>query len=133
MAPVFQTATPRPFTLPYGPPTGTLYYDTIINGEIPNPLSSYATLYNISNKGDIFGSEIVSEEVNNLAQSNYTNKNTYTTDKVFKKQGAISNVLFIDGFKKFGDKNLEWMDSYNLQINRKNGTADAVINNRGRY
>ena len=134
IVPVFQTATPRPFTLPYGPPTGTLYYNTIINGEIPNPLSSYATLYNISHKGDVFGSEIVSEEVNSLAQSNYTNKNTYTTNKVFKKQGAISNVLFIDGFKKFGDKNLDWVDSYDLQINRKNGSADAIINNnRGRY
>ena len=134
MVPIFQTATPRPFTLPYGPPTGTLYYDNIINGDIPNPISSYATLYNISNKGNVFGSEIVSKEVNNLAQSNYTNKNTHTTNKVFKKQGATSNVLFIDGFKKFGDKNLEWVDSYDLQINRKNSSADGIINNnRGRY
>jgi|TARA_R110000744_G_scaffold289935_4_gene400745 hypothetical protein len=134
MVPLFQTATPRPFTLPYGPPKGTLYYDSIISGTTPNPISSYATLYNISNKGTVFGSEIVSKEVNNLAQSNYTNKNTHTTDKVFKKQGATSNILFIDGFKKFGEKDLEWMDSYDLQINRKKTVEDIrTTNSRGRY
>ena len=134
MVPQFQTATPHPFTPPYGPPTGTLYYSTIINGDTLNPISSYATLYNISNKGTVFGSEIVSKEVNNLAQSNYTNKNVYTTNKVFKKQGATSNILFIDGFKKFGDKDLEWLDSYDLQINRKKAVDDPrITNNRGRY
>jgi hypothetical protein len=119
--------------LPYNTYKQTYLYEKLNFVPLTHSNTKLPKLYNISNKGDIFGSEIVSEEVNNLAQSNYTNKNTYTTDKVFKKQGAISNVLFIDGFKKFGDKNLEWMDSYNLQINRKNGTADAVINNRGRY
>ena len=105
---------------PTTPTVGTKYYNNIISGATPNPVSTYSNYYNIDNKGDVFGSEIVSETINLLANKFISNKRKYREQAIFTKQGSINNLLCIDGLKESGDDDSDWAINYNLNIGGDN-------------
>jgi len=105
---------------PITPTTGTTYYHNIINGSTPTPISTYSTSYNIDNRGDRFGSEIVSEVTNILANKFLTNKREYREKAIFTKQGSVNNLLCVYGLKEFGDDDINWIKNYDLNIEGDN-------------
>ena len=107
-------------TTPPTPPTvGTKYYNNILTGETPNPISSYANSYNIDNRGQLFGSKIVSEVTNLLSDRFIGNKRKYRTNSLFTKQGSINNLLCIDTLKSYEGVD-SWIMNYDLNLKGDN-------------
>ena len=119
-------------TTPPTPPTpGTKYYNNILTGETPNPISSYANSYNIDNRGQLFGSEIVSEVTNLLSDRFIGNKRKYRTKSLFTKQGSINNLLCVDSLRNYEDVD-SWILNYDLNIKGDNPITPTQSGGGGR-
>jgi len=105
---------------PTTPTTGTKYYDNIISGTTPNPISTYSNSYNIDNRGNVFGSEIVNETIKTLIDKFISNKRKYSEKAIFTKQGSVNNLLCVDGLKEFDGGDDSWILNYNLNIGGNN-------------
>ena len=116
----------------YPPPTApqqnTARYTNILSGLTVNPVSSYANSFNINNRGSLFGSEIVSEETNVLANMFHSNKREFTVRSIFTKQGSTDNLLCVYGLKPFGNKGVEWVDTFDLNQDSNGPTTNNVVN-----
>lgn len=103
-------------TIPYPPtiPSEGAYYNNILTGATINPLSSYATGYNIKNRDSYFGTNILDEKTKELANKFHTNEDEYSLQEVFTKQGSTNNLLCIHALKPLGPRNTRWLDDYNI-------------------
>lgn len=112
-APQFRTM-PMSMPPPANPQARTVYYNNIISGTTPNPISTYINTYNINNRNIVFGSAIVNEEIRTLTNKFHGNKDKFSSFDLFTKQGSTYNLLCVYGFKDFGNAGLEWIDGYDL-------------------
>jgi len=111
---------------PVAPAANTLYYNNILTGNTVNPISTYASIYDIDKRSLISGSELVTEETKILARGFNSNKRKFKSEPIFTKQGSTNNLLCIYGLKDFGLKNLAWLNTYNL--NNNNPTTPTTTN-----
>ena len=118
-------SSPMMMRLPAPPPTGSLYFNSIVSGGTYNPISSYANQYNINNQNRAVGSELVTEVTNRLANRYHSNKDKYLSQSIFTKQGATDNILNIDGLKCFGVNTQSWIDNYNLTQHSVDGNTNV--------
>ena len=128
-APQFQARMMSFNAPPVAPQRNTLYYNNIITGNTTNPLSTYASAYDIDHNSIISGSEIITEETKILAKEFNSNKREFTSQAIFTKQGSTDNILCVYGLKDFGVngiKNLGWLSTYNL--NSGDSTATILTN-----
>ena len=109
---------------PSKPPAGT-YYNNILTGNTDNPLSSYATGYNIKNRNLYSGTDILDRETKDLANKFHTNENEYSLKEVFTKQGSTNNLLCVYGLKPLGRRNTKWLNDYNISGARPNPTTNT--------
>ena len=102
------------FPPPQIPTSGSKRYNNILGRLTPNPISTYANSYNINNHGDLFGSTLVSEKTNLLANQFKSNKSLYTAESLYTKQGSTDNLLCVNGLKEFGSQGIDWINQYTL-------------------
>ena len=111
---------------PVAPAANTLYYNNILTGNTTNPISTYASIYDIDKRSLISGSELVIKETKILAREFSSNKRKFKSEPIFTKQGSTNNLLCIYGLKDFGLKNLGWLETYNLNNNNSNPTTTTT-------
>ena len=114
---------------PTSPTINTLYYNNILTGNTTNPISTYASAYDIDKISLISGSELVTIETKILAREFNSNKRKFTSTPIFTKQGSTDNLLCVYGLKDFGVKNLGWVSTYDLNNNNNSPTTTPNSNN----
>ena len=107
------------------PTPGSKRYNNILSGLTLNPVSTYANSYNINNYGNLFGSTLVSEKTNLLANQFKSNKLLYKAESLYTKQGSTTNLLCVSGLKEFGTEGLEWINQYTLNTGLHSTTLDV--------
>ncbi len=113
-APQFQARMMSFNAPPVAPQPNTRYYNNILTGNTTNPISTYASEYDINQKSLISGSELVVKEGKILANEFNTNKRKFESEPIFTKQGSTNNLLCVYGLKEFGNQGLGWLKTYNL-------------------
>ena len=116
--------TPTTVVFPPRVPSEGTYYNNILTGDTPNPLSSYATGYNIKNRDLYFGTDILDKETKELANKFHTNEDEYSLKEVFTKQGSTNNLLCVYGLKQLGRRNTKWLENYNISGAGPNPTTN---------
>ena len=120
---------PVPFPPP-APAQGS-YYNNILSGDTPNPLSTYANGYNIDDRRNYFGTDMLDIETRKLANKFHSNENIYSLKKLFTKQGSTNNLLCVYGLKQLGKNDTRWLDGYNLGGGTPPTTQPNSITPRG--
>ena len=124
-APQFQARMMSFNAPPVAPQENTTYYNNILTGNTTNPVSTYASSYDINERSLISGSQLVVKEAKILAQEFNTNKRKFQSKPTFTKQGSTNNLLCIYGLKEFGTKGLSWLKTYNLNSSDSPTTPSA--------
>ena len=119
--------------VPFPPPVPAQggYYNNILSGDTPNPLSTYANGYNIDDRRNYFGTDMLDIETRKLANKFHSNENIYSLKKLFTKQGSTNNLLCVYGLKQLGKNDTRWLDGYNLGGGTPTPTQPNSITPRG--